>query len=282
MQRAMALLFYTACACTMMPLNKVVMLHLYRTPFSAVCGQMLGAALLLLFVPHTYCTSWPEVRRLLVLPPIFTMMLATSMLSLRYASLGAIMAIRNTAPLLALPAEYLCIEPQRVNAQTVASLLCVVCGCIGYVYHDLHSTPLGVALAVTNTVFSVVDRLLQRHLLVTTDVSRCSLLFVNNASGGLLLALLATAVHERPPWAFATPEAYLPWTTSVVVGLLLGYSGTLAQSVVSATTHLVVTNINRILVLAVGSYILHEAPTWQSLVAGGVSLVGTVWYSLVT
>ena len=282
MRRAAAVLAYTVTACTMMPLNKLVMLQMRRAPLTAVAGQMLGAAALLVAcVRRRPVVGAAELRPLLALPPVFAVMLTTSMLSLRYASLGAIMAVRNTAPLLALPAEHLWVEPQTVTWQTVGALLCVVGGCVGYVAHDVQSTPLGIALASVNTLFGVLDRLLQRHLLTTTEVAKTTLLLVNNAAGGLLVAALALAARE-PVVAAAAAElrtAPLPWGASVVVGLLLGYSGAAAQAHVSATSYLVITNVNRLLTLAIGAWALGEAPTWQSLVAGGVSVGGTAWYA---
>ena len=279
MRPLLALLFFTACSCTMMPLNKVVMRQLHDTPFTAVAGQMLGAASLLALLPWTYRTT-ADVYRCLILPPLFATMLVTSMLSLQHASLGSIMAIRNTAPLICLPCEHCLVAPQQLDAKTVAALLLVLGGCVGYVWHDLHTTPVGVALTITNTLVGVVDRLVQRHLLSTTEVSKCSVLFVNNLVGGGLVAALVAAHGEDVGAAAQKEGAHVPWALSVGVGLLLGYAGVLAQAHVSATTHLLVTNLNRILVLLIGSAFLSESVRWMQWVAAGASVAGTVAYSL--
>ena len=265
----------------MMPLNKLLMMKMQYTPFTAVSGQMLGAAAIMACIPQTYHHStYADLRRCLPLPPIFAVMLATSMLSLRFASIGAVTAIRNTAPLLALPLEHLCVEPQRITWQAVGALLCVVGGCVGYVAHDVHTTTLGVVLAVVNTIFSVADRLIQRHLLASVGISKCTLIFFNNLVGGLIVAALALTMHERVLRAVRAPiEAHAYWGLSMVAGLLLGYSGALAQAQVSATTHLMITNTNRVLSLVIASWALNEVPTQQSILSGIVLIVGTIAYA---
>lgn len=274
-----ALLLFTACSCAMMPLNKVVMRQMRHTPFTAVAGQMLGAASLLAAVPWTYRTT-PDVYRFLVLPPLFATMLVTSMLSLQHASFGSIMAIRNTAPLVCLPFEHCFVAPQSVDLKTTAALTLVLAGCVVFVWHDLYTTAAGVALAIVNTLVGVFDRLVQRHLLSSTDASRCSVLFVNNLLGGVIVAALAVGTHEDVGAAVRKESVRAPWALSVVVGLCLGYTGVLAQAHVSATTHLLVSNLNRIGVLVVGSTWLGERVRPEQWLAAAASVAGTVAYSM--
>ena len=64
-----------------------------------------------------------------------------------------------------------------------------------------------------------------------------------------------------------------------MVGLCLGYAGTLAQAR-GTTTHLLATNFNRILVLLIGSVAFGETLGTMQWVSALVSIVGTVAYSL--
>ena len=265
----------------MTPLNKVVMTRLHHTPLLAISGQMLGATTILGCIPSVYNTPWQDLFKMLVLPPIFVAMLTTSMLSLHYASIGAIMAIRNCAPLLAFPLEHMWIEPQRVDAQTILALVCVAFGCIGFVMRDMHTSPVGALLATMNMTFSVVDRLVQRHLLASVQVSKTALLLVNNSIGGLIVLSIATVVlHERPSRVGRDPETLAPWGGSVIVGLLFGYSGVWAQSHVSATTHLVLSNLNRMVVLCISALFIGESFTWETGLCALASLFGTVLFSV--
>lgn len=268
---------FVIASCTMMPLNKVVMRRLHHTPFTAVAGQMLGGALLLAFGSHRMSSG---VYRCLVLPPLFTMMIVTSMFSLHYASLGAIMAIRNTAPLICLPLENLFVTPRPIDGKTATSLALVLAGCVGYVWNDLHTSMLGVALIGVNTIASVFDRLVQRSLLSETDISKATILLVNNLVGGCIVAGLAYVAEEDSIGAMQKEEARVPWVASILVGLCLGYSGVWAQSHVNATTHLLLSNLNRIVVLLVGSIVLGETVQWVQWLSAVTSVVGTIMYSL--
>lgn len=278
MRAGLSVALFVLCSCTMMPLNKLVMRQLRHTPFTAVAGQMFGAASILACLPWTYQTT-SDIYRCLVLPPLFATMLFMSMLSLQHASLGSIMAIRNTAPLAALPLEHCLVAPQHMGLRTVAALFFVLAGCVGYVWEDLNTSTYGVLLAGANMLVGVGDRLVQRHILSTTDVSKCSVLFVNNLLGGGIVSALAVATHEDATRAAYKQEVWIPWVLSVFVGLSLGYSGAQAQEHVSATTHLLISNLNRILVLLIGNVLLGEVVKWQQWVAICVSLGGTVMYS---
>ena len=308
---ACSILFFMVCACTMMPLNKMTMHHFRKSPLTTVAGQMFGASALLVLVvaplrivvarcqrywypptlklylsdsPTTTTPKWSlrDVQACLVLPPIFTIMLTSSMMSLRHASLGTVMAIRNMSPLVALPLEYWFLETApNVTPWTVVSLLMVTLGCLLYVMNDLQTNALGILLTTVNMLCGVFDRLIQRHLLAEASVPKETLLLVNNTIGGILVMGLAIVRGEDVAGAVARSSAlqcYL-WGSSVVVGLLLGYSGAMAQSHVSATTHLLVANVNRLVVLVIGALVLGEVPTYRMMGAAGLSLLGTVLYA---
>ena len=274
--QCLVLALFVACSCAMMPLNKMVMHHLRHTPLTAVAGQMIGATSILLFTPWR---TGRELYRCLIVPPLFVTMLVTSMLSLQHASFGAIVAIRNTAPLICLPLEHYFVAPQRVNVRIVASLVCVLFGCIGYVWHDLHTTHVGLVLATINMLVGVCDRLVQCHILSTEEVNKCSLLLINNLVGGMIVAALAVGVKEDVAAALCKENVWLPWLLSATVGLLMGYSGALAQAHVSATTHLLVSNLNRVVVLLIGSTFFGETVQWIQWIAVTALLVGSISYS---
>jgi drug/metabolite transporter (DMT)-like permease len=286
-----SLALFSACACTMMPLNKAVMKVFERSPLTAVAGQMLATGVAMVAccggreeVKRKEATRTGDVVSCMALPVLFAGMLVTSMLSLPHASLGAIMAIRNTAPLMALPLEHACLEPQKVTARTVAAMAMMVGGCAAYVRHDAATTPLGAGLAMGNTVIGVVDRLAQRHLLATEKVPKETMLVVNNLVGGAIVLSMAAAGGEGPARAAGraarSAERMAMWGGSAVVGGMLGYAGARAQSMVTATTHLVVTGMNRVVVMAIAAAWMGERPSVEAAAGGVASMIGTVLYAL--
>ena len=286
-----SLALFSACACTMMPLNKAVMKVFERSPLTAVAGQMLATGVAMVAccggreeVKRKEATRTGDVVSCMALPVLFAGMLVTSMLSLPHASLGAIMAIRNTAPLMALPLEHACLEPQKVTARTVAAMVMMVGGCAAYVRHDAATTPIGAGLAMGNTVIGVVDRLAQRHLLATEKVPKETMLVVNNLVGGAIVLSMAAVGGEDPARAAGraarSAERMAMWGGSAVVGGMLGYAGARAQSMVTATTHLVVTGMNRVVVMAIAAAWMGERPSVEAAAGGVASMVGTVLYAL--
>lgn len=240
---------------------------------------MLGGAGILVFYASSSLHNH-NLYHFLVVPPFFVTMLVVSMISLQYASLGSIIAIRNMSPLVCLPLEHWLVAPQNLSPKRIAGLVCVLCGCVAYVWHDMDTSIVGVVLVTINMLVSVCDRLLQRHLLTSTAEARHTLLFVNNFVGGVLVLAMALVTREDIEAALLNTHARWPWVMSVGAGLLIGYASVRAQEVVNATTHLLITNLSRILTLELGSLLLGEHIRWMQWLAASVSVGGTILYAL--
>ena len=137
---------------------------------------------------------------------------------------------------------------------------------------------------VTNTLLGVADRLVQRHLLASDSVDKLSILVVNNAAGGALVATLAWIANENVrqclTHALVQPWRMAAWVASALVGALMGFSGALAQSQVSATSHLVITNANRVVVLVIGALTLGETLDARAVACVALSLMGNAIYAV--
>ena len=88
------------CSAGMLVFNKMV-LRAARLPITIVMIQMAFTVLVLCVVPcGLHFGSMRDVLRWsLSIPILFTLMLATSMLALDHATMGAIIVVRNIAPL---------------------------------------------------------------------------------------------------------------------------------------------------------------------------------------
>ena len=67
---------------------------------------------------------------------------------------------------------------------------------------------------------------------------------------------------------------------SCVVGTVISWAGLNAQMYISATTMLVVTNLNKFVVIAFGILFLGESRTWQAVLGCCAALGGGVWYAV--
>merc|ERR1711988_400052 len=89
---------------------------------------------------------------------------------------------------------------------------------------------------------------------------------------------------ETSEWgAYKTASAvsYVLLVLSMIIGLLIGWASLMAQSYLSATTMLVLTNLNKVIVVAIGMIYMGEASSWQAILGLTIALSGGVWYGRV-
>lgn len=117
--------------------------------------------------------------------------------------------------------------------------------------------------------------------------SACVLLAVctqllNNAFALLPMGALAYYFGEHHKWAkirAATASDGVLLFASCINAVGISYSGINAQAYVSATTFMVLSNVNKFVVVAFGMVVLREASSWQAVVGVTMALLGGVWYA---
>mmetsp|Transcript_55719 Transcript_55719/g.153283 ORF Transcript_55719/g.153283 Transcript_55719/m.153283 type:complete len:368 (-) Transcript_55719:706-1809(-) len=137
-------LFFMACSAGMMIVNKMA-LRAVGLPLTVVMIQM---AFTVLFLCATPCTlHFGSLRDVLrwaaTVPFLFTLMLASSMLALDHASMGAIVVVRNIAPLVTMMIEGFFGEVTQVSCLAVISLLYIISGVVLYVSTDISFSATG-------------------------------------------------------------------------------------------------------------------------------------------
>lgn len=114
------------------------------------------------------------MRWALTIPILFTFMLASSMLALDLASMGAIVVFRNVAPLITLAIERALQEKVELDVATLLAMATIVGGVLLYALNDINFSALGLACVTFNMIASVVERVLQRKMIAVDpiDVSK--------------------------------------------------------------------------------------------------------------
>lgn len=298
---ARAVSAFMVCSAAMLVVNKQT-LRIFPLPLTVLWIQMAAAtAVLALHVwKRASLRPWSDaVRWARVVPPLFAAMLATGMLALKFASLGAVIVGRNATPLLALPLEAAVLrERPPASAWTWASLVAVLVGAVLYIDEDLDrgTSAEGVVFLVLNMLAATAERLAERHLLAVRPVRvpRPALLLLNNALGALFVAIAVPLVplgpYGRPethsfayydPQDFHTIEtvgAYALLVLSCACGLAIGWAGLRVQALLSATSVLVVTNLNKVVVVVVGVVFFGEARSARASLGMAVALLGGAAY----
>jgi len=152
--RSGSVAFYMFSSAGMMIFNKLT-LQAVHLPIALVVIQMSFTALVLLGVPSMrasiqYGTWRDAIRWARVIPPLFAVMLASSMIALRHASMGAVVVFRNIAPIPTLAVEALVGEHVQVDLPTVLSLLAALGGVVLYSRHDIEFSPKGALWMLLN------------------------------------------------------------------------------------------------------------------------------------
>lgn len=285
----------------MLVVNKQVV-SILRLPLTMLWIQMAAATLVL--APYVWLHGalkpLPDALRWArVVPPLFATTLATGMLALKFASLGAVIVVRNATPLLSLLLEAAVLrERSPASAWTWASLVGVLVGAALYIDEDLNcgTTVPGVVFLVLNMAAVTAERMTQRQLLVVRPVRLATpdLLLLNNGLGAILVTmaipLAPIGPYKRPEahsFSFLDPDdystvqtaqAYVLLAVSCACGLAIGWAGLRVQSHLSATSMLVLTNLNKVVVVAAGVMFFGETRTERGLLGMAVVLLGGAAY----
>jgi len=283
---ALTCAFYTLSSAGMSVFNKMAVMAL-PLPITLVMVQMV-------FTVATICANWRSVqigsrrdalRWGCTVPLLFSGMLVSSMFAMEHNTLGTVVVFRNVAPLFTLLIERLFRVPMQVSRDTILALLTVVLGVVLYHRQALELSGVGFIAIVCNMVFAVLERLLQRHLMAQdpVDISKPGMMLLNNACG-LAPNLLLLLVYQEPPrwaevWGGLGTRGYVMIALSCLNGLAISYAGLRVQQLVTATSFMVLTNVNKVLVVIFGVVALGDPITPTSGFGVCIAIGGGLWYA---
>ena len=278
-------IFFMICSAGMLVVNKLV-LRAARLPITVVMIQMAFTVLCLVIFPcGLHFGSLRDVLRWsLSIPILFTLMLASSMLALDHATMGAIIVVRNIAPIVTMVIERIWGERIEINFWAAASLVYVIGGVVLYTSADVSFSAVGMAYMFANMVSAVLERLLQRKMIAVQpiDVSKTGMMLLNNACALVPMWLLLIGFGEHHKWHLLRNLSYLDAALlffSCINAVGISYAGINAQGYVSATTFMVLSNLNKFVVVAFGIVVLHEAGSWRAIMGCFMALSGGVIYA---
>eukprot|EP00928_Gymnodinium_smaydae_P074409 TRINITY_DN57463_c0_g1_i1.p1 TRINITY_DN57463_c0_g1~~TRINITY_DN57463_c0_g1_i1.p1 ORF type:complete len:344 (+),score=53.02 TRINITY_DN57463_c0_g1_i1:137-1033(+) len=236
-------------------------------------------------------SAWDFIRWSRV-APLFSGVLLTSILALKDASVTLVVVFRSLAPLLSLGIERFYPNPLEVSREMLICLFALLVGTLLYCKDlpfdrdNLHA----IGWVFANNLFVVGDRSLQRLMLakdqLPVDISKSSVTLLNNLLGIFPLVFVAMYTEE----ASAVPDAFsqLSWSSSFVllcscvVGVGIAYTGIWTQSLISATSFLVLATASKFFVILLDVTILRDKVLMPTQVAGAlVTVLASVAYGKV-
>merc|ERR1740127_318680 len=145
----------------------------------------------------------------------------------------------------------------------------------------------GIGWVFLNIFFAVGDRLLQRLMLAKdqnpVDISKTGITLLNNLEGMLPLIVVMGIKNEFSE----IPEAlqnlsvmgYTWIILSCLVGVAISYTGIWAQSLISATSFLVLVNANKFVIIFIEAFCLKTKSLAPVQVVGAcITILGGVLY----
>lgn len=285
------------CSGGMMLVNKQVTMR-FGTPLTIVGIQMAFTVAVLgsCFFPTLHFGSRRDaIRWARTISPLYALMLGTSMIALQFSSVGTMTVARNIAPLVSLPIEAAFQEKIETTMWTWVSLLYILVGVLIYLSVDVGvgTSTVGMGFVLLNMIAAVVERLMQRRLIVLepVDLSKTAMLLLNNAFAIIPVAIAVpfapTSLHGKPEyneyntWSRLLFVDYFLLVLSCIIGVAIGWTALNAQSYLTATSMLVVTNMNKVVVVAISIVFMGEAKSWLAILGLTIAISGGAWYGLV-
>ena len=316
------------CSGGMMLVNKQVTMR-FGTPLTIVGIQMAFTVAVLgscFFSTLHFGSRRDAIRWARTISPLYALMLGTSMIALQFSSVGTMTVARNIAPLVSLPIEAAFQEKIETTMWTWASLLYILVGVLIYLSVDVGvgTSTVGMGFVLLNMIAAVVERLMQRKLIVLepVDLSKTAMLLLNNAFAIIPVAIAVpfapTSLHGKPEyneynaWSRLLFVDYFLLVLSCIIGVAIGWTALNAQSYLTATSMLVVTNMNKVrhcrsrsgtppspstarirsshppspgrhqvVVVAISIIFMGEAKSWLAITGLTIAISGGAWYGLV-
>eukprot|EP00930_Biecheleria_cincta_P025822 TRINITY_DN1831_c0_g1_i1.p1 TRINITY_DN1831_c0_g1~~TRINITY_DN1831_c0_g1_i1.p1 ORF type:complete len:323 (-),score=57.18 TRINITY_DN1831_c0_g1_i1:62-1030(-) len=288
MQTVTAGACFCFCSVGMMFFNKMA-IQAFPLECTLVAMQMAFAALALLTFGWSslHFGSFKDVCRWFMVLPFFIGMLLTSILALKNAPMSLSITLRALSPLGSLLVERFYPDPLRITPAVIMSIVVTVVGAAVYCSSLEKEAMAGVGWVVLNSLIATGDRLVCRLLLAKdqcpVDLSKTACTLISNAGGVIPLTIAAYCKGEFSalPTVLAalTPLDSLFILLTCVIGLGISYSGIWAQSLISATSFLVMINANKFFIIGIEAFGLHTKVLTKTQVAGAsLTLIGAILY----
>lgn len=248
--------------------------------FSAFCLGVFG-------FPYIHVGSVRDLLRWCMVVPFYCGMLLTSILALKTAPMTLVIVLRNTSPLMTLVFERFYPEPLQISKYMLGSICLMIVGAMMYVWQLPLDSWQGIGWVLLNSAIAVVDRLLQRLLLskeqCPVDISKAGITLINNLVGLLPvgLAIYASGEVSALPLALSKLTRWDQFFIgmSCVIGLAISYTSIWAQSLISATSFLVMINANKFVIIGIEAFGMHSKTlTPLQIVGASLTILGGVLY----
>lgn len=279
---------WVCCSVGMMVFNKLAVTA-FPLECTLVAFQLAFTAFAMLICcwSSIHIGSKKDLMRWCIVVPFFTGMLLTSMFALSNASMTTVVTFRAISPLVSLAIERFYPNPLRVTPAIVSCIALMIAGALIYAHSMEKSDRAAIGWLLLNNFFAIGDRLLQRLMLAKdqdpVDISKTGVTLINNGLAMIPLACVALLTGEAKEVGTAVASLdSMSWfyvIASCIVGVGISYTGIWAQSLISATSFLVLINANKFFIIFLETFVMktkHMTPV--QITGATVAILAAVAY----
>eukprot|EP01116_Phalansterium_solitarium_P001153 TRINITY_DN1092_c0_g2_i1.p1 TRINITY_DN1092_c0_g2~~TRINITY_DN1092_c0_g2_i1.p1 ORF type:complete len:429 (-),score=118.81 TRINITY_DN1092_c0_g2_i1:68-1225(-) len=223
------------------------------------------------------------VKRWIFAVLLFMAMLLSSLLSLRYVTVVTLTVIRNATALVVAAADGVVLKV-NISFMTVAALMGILLGSIVYGQTDINFHALGYAYLLLNVIATSTYQIYVKKL-TELRLTAFGMVYYNNVLSIPLFLLLALLSGEAAGLRLMVEQtASIDWLTigiSSVLGFCLSLSAFMLNLLVTATSLMVINNLNKIAFIVLSELAYQSTLTRNSAAGTAIVLVSGALYSYV-
>jgi len=285
-----AVVFYCICSGSMLIVNKLAVVHLPVPALLTVCQFTSASTFVytckLLGILEMDDFEWSKVKYFVLYVLAFSLGTWTNMKVLQTANVETVIVFRSCCPIVVAGFDYIFYGRACPSLRSVASLLLITGGAVGYILNDKEFQNSGwVAYYWVMIWWTVLIFQLTYGKFLVSGLALKSLwtpvLYTNTLSvlPAMLVGMMAGELSQARLQSIQLTNAALFWLlVSCVVGICISWAGFLCQSLVTATSYTVVGVMNKMLTVTVNVLIWDKHASVSGIFSLALCLVGGSLY----
>lgn len=275
---------FSLCSVGLLLINKLLVKG-FPLVFTLLFLQFVGGVILLGIFHRSHINRLvtKDVLRWSMVSITFYIILCTSLLALNLVSVMTIVIFNNLRSLFSFLVEWKTMGT-TVDYKIILSLLGIVIGSVIYALHDVSFSVAGYVVLTINMWAAIIERLIIKYYMTVHKIplDNVGMTFYSNliASGFALVALLIMQEYEHYSIVFDPPKpeyTYPLLLASIVLGVYIGLTGFRLQRLVSATSYLVINNVNKFVII-IFTLVFLEQHAVLSVVGCAIAILSGFYY----
>eukprot|EP00854_Cymbomonas_tetramitiformis_P011082 gene11082-13099_t len=225
--------------------------------------------------------QWHIVKEWILLTITFVVMLVSSMYALEYVTVPTLVVVRNLATLVTAVQDVLILK-NEIQATEGASVVMILIGSYFYGQHDINFHLVGYIWLFVNVVSTSGFQIYVKYLVKRFGLNSFSMTYYNNVLSLPFLIVMCVFGNELSSiWILPT----LSGSVQGLIGLstFLGFgcsvAGFFLNQLITATTLMVVNNVNKFVLIFISELLIEQTQTAASGMGCTIVLLSGAAYS---